>query len=732
MRVAAVVPVLDEAIAIGMVVRGLLRNFACCVLVVDGGSRDDTRRVATEAGAIVVLDSRRGYGRACLTGAERALAPDPVEGPTDDDAHVHDAIAFLDGDGSCDPGDLPDLVAALDGVDLVLGTRSRRRIEAGAMPWHARLGNALVSGLLSVRTGRRTHDVPPFKVIRRAALDRLDLDDEGYGWTVQLLARALADPGVMIRERPVAFLRRAGGVSKVSGDARASVRAGWAMMSVGWRESRSRPVVAMMAKAPGAGHAKTRLAVDLGEAETAELWAACLRDVGDLIQSVARRTGSRPIAMLARPGDAEPVRRILGPGWAPIIQTRVGLAGALTEVFLAAFDRGADRGLAVAGDAPALPPERLATALDVLGRDRRAAFAGPSGDGGYHLIGLRWDPAPRWWPERLRRRRRSALARRLGTVFGPAQVSGASAFDATARALTSAGWRVARGQPWPDIDTIDDLRRLATRLARDGRWAPRTAAWVRDRPGLLAGRVTKSSSSDRDAHHILSPADEGRPDSGAAMQSPPIANPWDWIYATRALDAVGWYEPDPVTSRALVADAEARGARSIIDIGGGASRLVDHLVDLDLDRIAVLDISEAGLAVARHRLGPRAAAVNWIVGNVVELGLDERYDVWHDRACFHFLLDDAERRQYVALAERTVPIGGIAIVATFADDGPERCSGMPVRRYDPPELAAEFGAGFRLVASRRYLHHTPAGVLQSFQYSTLERVALEPEPHDGS
>ncbi|MEP6639855.1 MAG: glycosyltransferase family 2 protein, partial [Chloroflexota bacterium] len=246
--------------AIGAVVQGLLRNGACCVLAVDGGSRDDTRRVATESGAIVVQDMRRGYGRACLTGAERALASDPVERPANDDAHVHDAVAFLDGDGSCDPGDLPDLVTALDGVDLVLGTRSRRRIEAGAMPWHARLGNALVSAMLSVRTGRRTHDLPPFKVIRRAALERLDLDDAGYGWTAQLVTRALADPGVTIRERSVIFRRRAGGVSKVSGDWRASVRAGRAMISVGWRESRSRPVVAMMAKAPGAGHAKTRLA----------------------------------------------------------------------------------------------------------------------------------------------------------------------------------------------------------------------------------------------------------------------------------------------------------------------------------------------------------------------------------------------------------------------------------------------------------------------------------------
>ncbi|MEO5941532.1 MAG: glycosyltransferase, partial [Candidatus Limnocylindrales bacterium] len=273
-----------------------------------------TRTIAGEAGAIVIEESRRGYGRACLTGAERALARDPAAESAANSVHVHDAIAFLDGDGSCDPEDLPSLVSAVHDVDLVLGRRARSRIEAGAMPWHARLGNALVSALLSVRTGRRTHDLPPFKLIRAAALERLDLDDDGYGWTVQFVARALADPGVTIRERPVAFLRRAGGVSKVSGNWKASVRAGRAMISVGWRESRSRPIVAMMAKAPGAGHAKTRLAVDLGEPATAELWAACLRDVGDGIRSVARRTGSRPIAMLARPGDAEPVRRIVGPG----------------------------------------------------------------------------------------------------------------------------------------------------------------------------------------------------------------------------------------------------------------------------------------------------------------------------------------------------------------------------------------------------------------------------------
>lgn len=197
---------------------------------------------------------------------------------------------------------------------------------------------------------------------------------------------------------------------------------------------------------------------------------------------------------------------------------------------------------------------------------------------------------------------------------------------------------------------------------------------------------------------------------------------WDWIYATRAVNAVGWYEPEPVNSQALVAEAVARGGRSIIDVGGGASRLVDHLLDLGLDRIAVLDISEAGLAVSRHRLGPRAEAIEWIVGDVAAVDDVGEFDIWHDRAAFHFLLDEAARRRYVRLAERTVRIGGVAIIATFADDGPERCSGMPVRRYNPAELAQMCGPAFQLIGSRRYVHHTPAGVAQSFQYSTLERV----------
>lgn len=200
-------------------------------------------------------------------------------------------------------------------------------------------------------------------------------------------------------------------------------------------------------------------------------------------------------------------------------------------------------------------------------------------------------------------------------------------------------------------------------------------------------------------------------------------NPWDWIYATRALDTVGWYEPDPSTSRRLVADAVDHGGRSIIDVGGGASHLVDHLLELELERVAVLDVSEAALAVARHRLGTRARDVTWIVGDLASLEDVGAFDIWHDRAAFHFLLEPEARAAYVRLAERTVPVDGTAIVATFADDGPERCSGMPVQRYEPSALAREFGPAFRPIDSLRYLHHTPAGVPQQFQYTAMERVA---------
>lgn len=467
-RVAAVVPVIDEQEAIGEVVEGLRRSGACCVFVVDGGSSDGTAEVAAAVGAIVVVEPRRGYGRACLTGGARAVDSDP---------HPHDTVVFLDGDGSCDGADLAALVAALATADVALGRRPTELIAPGAMPWHARLGNHLVALVVSVRTGRRVRDLPPAKALRASALERLRLDEAGYGWTVQLVARALADPTLRVREVPVAFRRRHGGTSKVSGSPRASVGAGLAMLRVAVQATRPRPLIGLMAKAPRAGHAKTRLAAGLGADRTADLWAACLADGGANLVDAATMGRCDLVVMLAEASDVAPMMQILGHVWTPLVQRRSGLAAALAEVFLAAFDRGADRAIAVAGDVPSLPPAYAIDALERLEGGRSSSVFGPSADGGYHLVGLGWRGAPRWWPRVARQRRRAHLARRLELAFN-VPMGGASALEATRSGMIAAGWVPEDLAPWMDLDTVDDLRALVTELDGDGRFAPSTTAWV--------------------------------------------------------------------------------------------------------------------------------------------------------------------------------------------------------------------------------------------------------------
>lgn len=171
------------------------------------------------------------------------------------------------------------------------------------------------------------------------------------------------------------------------------------------------------------------------------------------------------------------------------------------------------------------------------------------------------------------------------------------------------------------------------------------------------------------------------------------AKHWADIYANRSPEDVSWYEPTPTVSLRRVHEAIRNGARSLIDIGGGASTLVDNLIDLNLSRLAVLDISERGLEVAKARLGKKANRVEWIVSDITKAADLGRFDLWHDRAVFHFLTDPDHRAHYVALCERTVTPGGVAVVATFALDGPEMCSGLPVHRYDASELADECGRG---------------------------------------
>jgi SAM-dependent methyltransferase len=195
---------------------------------------------------------------------------------------------------------------------------------------------------------------------------------------------------------------------------------------------------------------------------------------------------------------------------------------------------------------------------------------------------------------------------------------------------------------------------------------------------------------------------------------------WESVHARRE-DEVSWFQASPTTSLQLVARTGApRGAR-ILDVGGGASRLVDGLLDAGFDRVTVLDIAGVALARARCRLGPRATAVAWVEADVTAWVPEAPFDVWHDRAVFHFLVRPEDRAAYRTALLAALRGGGQAIIATFASDGPERCTGLPVVRYEPAALAAELGPDFTLVESLHEDHRTPGGKLQRFQWSRLVR-----------
>ncbi|HET9822399.1 MAG TPA: class I SAM-dependent methyltransferase [Burkholderiaceae bacterium] len=197
----------------------------------------------------------------------------------------------------------------------------------------------------------------------------------------------------------------------------------------------------------------------------------------------------------------------------------------------------------------------------------------------------------------------------------------------------------------------------------------------------------------------------------------PPESHWNAVYRRKRADEVSWYQPHAERSLALIeAIAAGRPAR-VIDVGGGASTLVDDLLARPGLDVTVLDIAPAALAVAQARLGPLAARVHWRVGDVTAIDLPaQAYDLWHDRAVFHFLTDPAQRAAYVAQVRRAVRPGGHVIVAAFAPDGPTQCSGLPVVRYAPHELHAQFGGAFELVEHLDEVHRTPAGAVQHFVY----------------
>jgi len=196
---------------------------------------------------------------------------------------------------------------------------------------------------------------------------------------------------------------------------------------------------------------------------------------------------------------------------------------------------------------------------------------------------------------------------------------------------------------------------------------------------------------------------------------------WDNVYATKGEAEVSWFQNSPATSLAMIRAANPDRAAAIIDIGGGASRLVDALLLDGYRDVAVLDLSANALDAAKKRIGAAASRVDWIVADATTWRPTKAYDLWHDRAAFHFLTDSGDRTAYIERLRSAVAPGGHVIIATFALDGPEKCSGLPVQRHDSASLAAELGPGFELVETRNEAHHTPWNSTQAFQFSRFRR-----------
>ena len=196
---------------------------------------------------------------------------------------------------------------------------------------------------------------------------------------------------------------------------------------------------------------------------------------------------------------------------------------------------------------------------------------------------------------------------------------------------------------------------------------------------------------------------------------------WQQVYTKKQSTDVSWYQPKPEKSLQLIRASGVALDASIIDVGGGASTLVDHLLDAGYRDVTVLDIAEAAFEQSRHRLGPMSDNVRWIVADVTQFEAERSYDLWHDRAVLHFLTDAEDRENYVAALNRAVGPGGYLVVSSFGPEGPLKCSGLDVRRYDIEMVRELVGETFELQSDELETHTTPGGSTQQFLYSCWKR-----------
>jgi hypothetical protein len=208
--------------------------------------------------------------------------------------------------------------------------------------------------------------------------------------------------------------------------------------------------------------------------------------------------------------------------------------------------------------------------------------------------------------------------------------------------------------------------------------------------------------------------------TSASVVSSTARRHWEAVYGAKGAHNVSWFQPEPEMSLELIERLRLGLDAAILDVGGGASSLAARVIARGFSDVTVLDISSVALDLARAALGTNASRVNWIEQDLLSWSPQRRYGLWHDRAVFHFLVDRSDVERYTETLRSAIGHGSKAIIGTFAADGPQSCSGLPVARYAPDQLAAAFGPGFATVATRREEHRTPSGSLQPFTWVALE------------
>lgn len=430
--ITVVIPALNEEGAIGRVLDAIPK-WVRQAIVVDNGSTDRTAEVARAHGAKVIVEPNRGYGAACLAGM----------------AAVGDAdiIVFLDADFSDHPDEMERLVAPIreDRADLVVGSRTEGRCQAGALSLAQRFGNSIACRLIQFIWGVRFTDLGPFRAIRRSSLEQLHMDDRGYGWTVQMQVRA-ARLGLRVAEVPVSYRRRIGR-SKISGTVRGAVKAGTKILFTIWRESfqrrRGRPSEALIvfARDPQPGKAKTRLLPAVGPEGAATLQHRMT--LGVLREARRLREDRKTCVVVHFAGnDADAMRSLYGADLPYRAQCRGDLGARLIESFAGAFSLGACAAVAVGTDCPALTHDLMSEAFEAL--KNHDLVLGPATDGGYYLIGL------------------SRLDARLfyDIAWGTDRV-----LEQTQRTARKLGLSVRLLKPLSDVDRPEDLTELSVRSA---------------------------------------------------------------------------------------------------------------------------------------------------------------------------------------------------------------------------------------------------------------------------